>query len=178
MSITSETIFSLRGPSGNALVNIIPDLWPCIIKYLDNHLFAIGEFYQQYDYYRLVRKEDIENNELMLLFAYLYRLNNGILGLGNTSDYGHNIQIYGEDYGNNTCLLSFNETYIRTSEKKNSNGLITLTTRGTDINVFHDNIEKVGIIYSWLHGTRGVGLFIRKDYTAKNESLELIKNEI
>lgn len=175
MSITSETIFSIRDSSGNALlkipdnsvlVNIIPDLWSCIIKYFDNHLFVVGKFHVPYDDYRLVTKSDLENDELKILFAYLYRLNNGILSLMNISDgnkLGH--PVYCDDYPDNSCLLSFDGKYIHVSSLQDSkNDIITLYARNTDINAFCDNIEKMKILYGWKHGSKVFGLFIRKDY--------------
>ena len=180
MNITSETIFSVRDTSGNilfrfpdnnVLINIIPDLWPSIIKYFDNHLFAIGYFCVLRDDFRLVTKSEMENNKIINLFAYLYKCNNGILNLMNFLDNNYlRYPIYCDDDGDKSCLLSLNETYIHvSSQQDNKNDIITLCVRDAEIKSFHDNIEKIKITYGWRHASRVFGLFIRKDYHVKNE---------
>lgn len=179
MSITSEIIFSVRDSSGNALLqfpdksvllNIIPDLLSNIIKYLGNHLFAIGEFYALYDNYRLVKNEDLENDELKNLFAYLYRLNIGVLNLMDNPDYCRGFPVYCENHCQNACLLSFNEIYVHALPGNNK--MITLHARDIDVKMLLNNIAKIKIIYNWKHGTKNIGLFIRKDYAVKNKILK------
>src|SRR6266567_3384070 len=152
MNITSETIYSVRDVSGNvlftfpdnsSLVNVIPDLWPSIIKYFDNHLFVIGKFCAQYDDYRLVTKEDLDNDGLKNLFAHLYKLNNGILSLINILDNNNlGVCIFCKDYGDKSCILSFGGKYGYVPlVKESSNKIITLIASGMDIDVFHDRIK-------------------------------------